>query len=394
MSLNKTIFVLFILLTLQGCTEAYPLLTNTYEEALVVEATLTNELKIQEIKLNKSSKFEDKTVHPENNAQVFITDDAGNRYDYIQDTDRYISKVEFQAVPDRKYQLHITTSDGRTFVSSPELLSAINPMGSVKASLETNVDNERGIAIRVNSFDPKNESKYYRYEYEETYKVIAPKWVPTKVVSYSGNTYVFGPNETDIRVCYGNKKNTDLIITQTNELKEDRVDNFQIRFISDQNYIITHRYSILVKQYIESFGAFTYYKTLKEMSGPESVLSPKQPGVLLGNIRAVGSNSKIIGYFDVTSVSSERIYFNYDDFFLGEAAPPYYTDCGDYCYAADPNVPIPCSHQINGFDTDFDLHNITYYINRFDIGYLFWVNAPCGDCTTFASNIKPPFWTD
>ena len=392
----KIIFILLITCFLaHSCTEAYPLLTNTYEEAIVVEATITNELKYQEIKINKTSKFEDKNTQKESNANVFITDDSGNQYDFQEDSEKYVSKVEFQAVSGRKYQLHITTADGRSFASSPEILTAINPIESVKAAVEKDANDQRGVSIRVNSFDSKNESKYYRYEYEETYKIVAPKWVPTKVVSYQGNTFVYGPNSRDTRICYGDKKSTDIILTQTNKLSEDRVDNFLLRFISDKDYIITTRYSILVTQYIESFGAYTYYKTLKEMSGSESILSPKQPGILLGNLRSVdNSNNKILGYFDVASVSRERIYFNYDDFFLGEAAPPYYTNCDDFCYSISPFVPIPCTHEAAGFDEDFDTHQITYYIDRFDIGYLFWVNAPCGDCTTFASNIKPAFWTD
>lgn len=52
-----------------GCTETYPLLTNTYEEALVVEATITNELKNQEIKITKTSRLED-----ENSKPAFWTD--------------------------------------------------------------------------------------------------------------------------------------------------------------------------------------------------------------------------------------------------------------------------------------------------------------------------------
>lgn len=392
---KNIVFFMLLAFIFNGCTETYPLLTNTYQEALVVEATITNELKTQEIKLNKTARFEDKQYLPESGAEVVITDDAGNQYEFKDDGEKYISKIEFQAIPERKYQLHIVTIDGRSFESSPEILTTINPLQSVSTTVETNDNNSRGVAIRVNSFDPNNESKYYRYEYEETYKIIAPKWMPTKVVSYSNNNYVFGENSIDTRICYGNKKSTELILTQTNKLNEDRIDNFLIHFISDQDYIITTRYSILVRQYIESLNAYTYYKTLKEMSGSESVLNPKQPGILLGNLKSANnSNNKIIGYFDVASVSTERVYFNYNDLFPGEPPPPYYTDCDDYCYAAFPNVPRPCTHEINGFDDDFESNKITYYTNRFDVGYLFWVNAPCGDCTSFSSNIKPAFWTD
>lgn len=387
--LNSIIAFILLGILFNSCTEAYPLMTNNYEEALVVEATITNELKTQEIKITKTAKFEDENYLPESGAEVFITDDSGNQYNFKEDTEKYISTVEFQAVPERKYQLHINTKDGRSFESSPETLSSVNPMQNIKAEVET-IHNQRGVGIRVNSFDANNKSKYYRYEYEETYKIVTPKWVSTKAILDVDGRLSFIPNSPDTKVCYGNKKSNSLLLVNTNNLSEDRVD-YLIRFISDQDYIITTRYSILVKQYVESLAAFNYYSTLKKLSGSGSILYPTQPGLLLGNLRSTkNTNNKIVGYFDVASVSVERIYFNYPDFFLGEAPPPYYVDCTEFCYADYPFNPDPCTHAIP-YTEDLSLGKITYFLNG---EFYFWVNTPCGDCTSFASNMKPVFWTD
>jgi hypothetical protein len=392
MSTIQIIFLLLICFSINSCTEPYILETNTYEEALVVEATITNELKKQEITLTKTSRFEDKETQIESGADVFITDDAGIRYDFEEESGKYISTKEFQAIPGKEYRLNINTKDGRSFMSSTETLTPLNPMQDVKAAVETK-DSLRGVAIRVTSFDPTNTAKYYRYEYEETYKVIAPKWVASKATFDSRGNLVTIPNDVDTRICYSTKKNAELLLASTNNQTEDRV-NFLVRLISDQNYIITHRYSILVKQYIENLASYTYYNTLKKLSGTGSILSPNQPGLLIGNLKSVNNpNDKIIGYFDVASVSTERIYFNYEDLFPGEFAPPYYTDCQDFCYADYPFVPIPCTH-LGDFRDDYALKKVTYFVNRFDIGFIFWVNAPCGDCTSISSNIKPPFWID
>ncbi len=385
-----SILFLFSAFLLNSCTEAYPLLTNTYEEALVVEATITNELKNQEIKLTKSAKFEDENYLTESGAEVYITDNSGNRYDFEDQSDKYVSTVAFQAVPGTQYQLHINTKDGRSFESSPETLSTVTPMQSVKAAIEKDKDNKRGVAIRVNSFDASNKSHYYRYEYEETYKVVAPKWVPTKAFINQNGTLTFGQNDPNTKTCYGNKKSTDLLLLNTTDLKEDRVD-YLARFISDQDYIITTRYSILVKQYVESLAAFNYYSTLKKISGSASLLSPTQPGIVLGNLKSTKNpNDKIVGFFDVASISIERIYFNYNDLFLGEPPPPFYTDCQEFCYANYPFSPDPCTHSGGYFD-DLEMNNISYYLNG---AFYYWVYSPCGDCTTIASNVKPTFWVD
>ncbi|MDR6844007.1 DUF4249 domain-containing protein [Flavobacterium granuli] len=389
MSLNKIIFLLLTCFIINGCTEPYILETNTYEEALVVEATITNELKKQEITLTKTSRFEDKETKVELGANVFITDNAGNQYAFEEEDGKYVSTVEFQVVPEREYRLNINTLDGRTFESSIEKLTNLNPMQSVTATVEPK-DSLRGVAIRVNSFDPNNQSKYYRYEYEETYKIVSPKWTTTKAILNNNGSLSFIPNSTDTKICYGNKRSTEILLENTNIQNEDRV-NFLVRFISDQNYIITTRYSILVRQYVESLAAYNYYKTLKKLSDSGTLLSPNQPGILLGNINAVSNpNSKVIGYFDVASVSIERIYFNYQDLFPYEPVPPFYTDCKEFCYADWPYTPDPCTHS-SSYTDDLELNKITYFNQS---GYYFWVNSPCGDCTSFSSNIKPPFWID
>ena len=239
MFLNKITFLLLTCFIINGCTEPYILETNTYEEALVVEATITNEFKKQEITLSKTSKLEDKEVKVESGAEVYIIDNTGIRYDFEEESGKYISTTEFQAIPGREYRLNITTSDGRSFESSTEILPPINPMKDVKAIVETK-DSIKGVAIHVNSEDPTNNAKYYRYEYEETYKIVAPRWNSMKAIIVPGATPSSNPtielipNPVDTRVCYTTKNSTDIILTSTAELNKNQVD-ISVRFISSQN---------------------------------------------------------------------------------------------------------------------------------------------------------------
>jgi hypothetical protein len=389
MFFNRTAFLLLIHFILNSCAEPYILETNTYEQALVAEATITNELKKQEITLTKTSRFEDAATQIEKGADIFITDNTGTRYDFEEESGKYISTTEFQAIPEKEYRLSINTSDGRSFVSSTETLTPINPIQDVKAVVETK-DNLRGVSIKVTSFDPTSTANYYRYEYEEAYKIIAPSWSlnkaivipPVSIDPRAEPTYALIPNSPDTRICYNTKKSTEVLLTSTAELNDNHV-NFNVRFISNQNYVIKERYSILVRQYIENLASYSYYSTLKKLSGSVNLLSPNQPGFLFGNLKSVNNpNDKIIGYFDVASVSTKRIYFNYIDLFPGEVPPPYYTDCKPFCYGEQ-----PCTHK-DGLIDDIALGKVTYFGNPN------WVNAPCGDCTIIGSKIKPPFWED
>ncbi|WP_281226711.1 DUF4249 domain-containing protein [Flavobacterium aquiphilum] len=399
MSLNKIFFLLLICSIINGCTEPYIIETNTYEEALVVEATITNELKKQEITLSKTSRLEANETKIETGAKVYITDNTGLKYDFEEVSGKYVSKTEFQIIPGREYKLNITVKDGRSYESTIEKMPPINPIQDVKALVETKEldtkELDKGVAIHVYSNDQTGEAKYYRYKFEESYKIIAPNWSIYKATIVPGSTPTSNPsiklisNPTNTKTCYGSKNSTDLLLTSTAELNENKVD-FPVRFISNQNYIITHRYSILVYQYVENLAAYTYYKTLKKISDSSSLLSPLQPGFLYGNIKSKNNpDDKVIGYFDVVSVSSKRIFFNYSDLFPKDPLPPYYTECEqmglNFCFFG-----IDCDgdNLVYGFTNN----TITYNSNSGNRYYVY--PAPCGDCTTFSSNIKPPFWED
>lgn len=385
-----TKFIVFLLLcsSMISCTEPYQMKTNTFEDALVVEATITNELKKQQIKVSRTYRFEENGPTFESGAIVYITDDTGNQYDFSEQNGIYESNQEFQAIPGKEYQLFIVTDDGKEYTSTVQKLTTINEIQNVTATVET-IDGKRGVNIKAHSFDPTNSSKYYRYEYEETYKVIAPKWSPVKMILDTPTSVGFVPRTTEARVCYSTKKSTDLILTNTTELSEDRID-FPVRFINNKDYIITHRYSILVRQYVQNLESYTYYKTLRELSGTGSILSPNQPGFLNGNIKSTSnSKEKVIGYFEVSSVSSKRIFFNYGDLFPGELTPPYFIDCEDrvfkYCFnSADPE----CYGDMILIWAE--VGDPLFYSS--ESAYFHLVPKQCGDCTTFSSNIIPPFW--
>lgn len=384
---NIILFILAVFL-FNGCTETYPLLTNTYEEAIVVEATLTNELKNQQIKITKTSKFEDKNTQVETGAKVIVKDDQNNEYLFEENSGIYLSQSIFQILPERKYTLEITTKDGKVYESSPEILPTVSPIQSIVPSVVTNRDNITGVQINVNSYDANRTSKYYRYEYEETYKIVAPKWSSLKVIATGAESVALIPNDINTRICYSTKNSTDIILVNTNDQAEDRV-NLPIRFIDEDNYIIGHRYSILVRQYIENVSAYTFHRTMRDIAGSASILSPKQPGVITGNIKCISDpNKKVVGYFDVSSVSEQRIFFNFSDLFPGKPSP-YFNPCFDipflFCFNGD-----DCTGESMIYNLE---QNLMTYLTNAGSKYTL-VDVQCGDCTSFSSNIIPSFWTN
>jgi hypothetical protein len=395
----RVVFV-FLLTTLlfSSCTEQYVLQSNTFEDILVVNGIITNELRFQEIKLTRTYRLEEDKPAFEKGANVYVTDSDNTVYEFDEDVDSYVSKSEFKALPGKTYQLNIITKDGKSYSSTPETLTTESEVHITPTVQTTN--GEKGVQIDVSSFDPNNKSKFYRFEYEETYKVVAPQWSPDNFILApyltNGNPdFLVVPRIGETRICYTTKKTDDIILKNNAGLSEDRI-NFPIRFISIKDPILGERYSIVVRQYVQNLASYTYYKTLKDLSISKSILSQTQTGFNYGNLTSNdNTKEKIVGYFEVSSVSSERIFFKFRDIFpLETNLPPYFTDCvfesNLYCFKAKGCGGENIVSHINSV-------NFAFYMKvgkKNQLPSYIFVTAACGDCTKISSNIKPLFWID
>ncbi len=382
-----------------SCTDPYKLQTTTFDEALVVEATITNEMKRQEIKISKTYRLEEDASPIVTGANVVVSDNVGNSYDFSEENGSYLSDIAFEAVADREYTLNITTADGKSYSSTTEKLTTASPITEVTATAET-VQGESGVQIRVSSFDPTGTAKYYRYRYDETYKIIAPKWVGVYALlsldlnpEWTSYDYIqIHPRTYEARICYSTDPSQQIVVTSTTTQSEDRVDNFPVRFISAQNSTIAHRYSINVFQYVQSLAAHTFYKTLSQMGGDSgNILSQNQPGFFSGNLQSDNDpDEKVIGFFEVSSVSQQRIFFNRADVLPDAPQPPFFENCDIISLDAtkfsreDNQGAILRSNILSG--------SLLYYNH---VGNIYdMVPKECGDCTTFSSNVVPAFWID
>ncbi len=206
----------------------------------------------------------------------------------------------------------------------------------------------------------------------------------------------------EAKTCFTTKKSDKIFLNNTNQLAEDRISNFPLRFIGYKDYTIAERYSIKVNMYTQNLESFTYHNTLKKITEAGNVLSPTQPGFVVGNITSTSDPKiKTIGFFEVSSVASKRIFFNYFDIFPEElTVPDYFDTCAFVDYRAYDYDPQPgnsgTTPQALLLRRRVRTGELIYYENFWDGDYLIFrmVKPICGDCTTFSSNIRPNFWID
>lgn len=391
----KILLQLLLILSIVSCTEPYSLQTNSFESVIVIEAILTNEVKFQEVKLSRSFRLEENESDLESGAVVKIIGTDGSVYDFTEIDGIYKSVVPFQALPDVYYKLNIVTANGNNYVSNIEKLTTNTPLQDISAAVAIK-EGVKGVEIVANSYDPSKTSGYYRFTYEETYKVIVPNWSNGQLIFNEGlqTIEIIPRDDPETRICYTTNKSKEILILSTKEDLEDRVSNFPIRFIAQSDYIITHRYSILVKQFVQSYNTYNFYKILKSFSSADNVLSQVQPGFVYGNIICTNNpNEKVIGIFDVASVSEKRIFFNYEDIFPGEIPPLYFNACDVKEFDSSCTGSLSSSCGYKGYAGLKYFYEAGTYVFYEKDGVMYKMVSPlCGDCTFFSSNVIPPFW--
>lgn len=376
-----------LLLLLFACTEPFQGEVAGLEDILVVNALITNEKKQQEVRLTRPYRFGEDAPIAEEDAIVSV-DDGMDQFIFEEvEPGKYVSNVPFAAEIDKSYSLLITTENGRSYSSATTRLPVSNTtIDKVYAERTTNDQGDEGIGVFVDTFDPSGASNYYRYEYEETFKIIAPFWSPQDVVfviqESTGPVFNVIRREREERVCYGSDSEKVINVVNTLNLGEDRLMDYSVRFIDRNNYILTHRYGILVRQYVQTPEAFSYYEALRGLSqSATTVFSEDQPGFLAGNVFSLDDeNENVAGFFEVGAVAEKRIFFNWEDFFPGEELPPYFQNC------------MPAVESGEDLKTSVQRETSVYVDGPSSSPRM--VPRACGDCTALGSNKVPDFWVE
>lgn len=395
-ALDVLLYGILALLFSLSCTTPYDFEGEENEDIVIVDGMITNQLKKHQIRLSRSYAFEE-NPRPEKGANVQVINSDGTAINFIEKEDFiYESTIAFSAKERQEYTVLIITRDGKTITSTPMVLPPTGELDEVYAKATKNEFDEAGIGIYFNA-ESRNDAQLYRIEYEETYKVVAPKWTPyDAVVTFEGFS-TFATNvilrETQEETCYAFNPSNNIILRSTTNQSIDRIDQEKVLFLPVDSAKLIHRYSVLVRLLVEDPQAYNYFETLKELSVKSAgFFNNVQPGYLAGNLfNPENENEKVGGFFRVSAATEARIFINLNDIYPEAEEPPYFYFCG---------LTAPTAQGGRG---NRDLLNAIYneslrYYGLNNTGELpgggpyLMVIAPCGDCTVLGSNQQPSFW--
>jgi hypothetical protein len=361
---------LISLLLLNGCI--IPFIPKAYDdkELLIVDALITDQAGKNTIKLSKSHPLGTKYVSiPVKGCIVNVTDDIGNSFDFKEsDAGIYASdSSEFQGSTGRTYTLHITTNSdaaNHNYESYPVEMNPVPQIDDVyyeKVTISGSDPKnwiEEGCQVYLDTHDPTNQCKYFRWEFVETWEF---------------NLYFPVQNN----ICWISANSETINIKNTTVLDKDNISRYPINFISNETDRLLVKYSILVNQYSMNEKEYVYWDQLQKLSEQVGGLYDIVPTSVTNNLYCVDDpNEKVLGYFSVSARSSKRIFIK--DNFRG-LVNKYNSD---YCIADT----IPKNGPLLGLNQNLWLVGET--LNSWIVTYM----RGCADCTARGTNIRPDYW--
>ncbi|WP_229204206.1 DUF4249 domain-containing protein [Dyadobacter alkalitolerans] len=366
---QATVF-LALTLVVYGCIEPFspPEVTNT-ESFLVVDGFLNVGSDTSKITLRLTQNTnEDMRPIVESGARISAEAESGEKYDFEEKGEGvyFLPPVNFNMTT--KYRLRIRRSNGKEYLSDYVVVTQTPPIDSLTYKLDLR---RNAMIIYVNTHDPANNTRFYRWKFEETFEY--------RSAYYSGlmrdpETGAIVNRPDDINTCWNTLESRDIKLGSTIKLNQDIIKDLPINIIDIPTNKLLIKYSILVKQYALSQQAFEYWTDLaKTTQGTGSLFDP-QPSQVTGNIKNTSDPKELVfGYFSVVNEQKQRI-------FLSPALGSYPT-----CIAPDTLTPKDAATSYGVLLNSFiDAAGRTFYLSS---------SEECADCRVQGGVTRRPyFW--
>ncbi|WP_074937278.1 DUF4249 domain-containing protein [Pontibacter akesuensis] len=386
MRIRSLTSILCLCLLLFGCVEPYaPDVLQAPNQYLVVDGFI-NGTGVTTIKLSRTQNIADtKAPLLESGATLLLEEEQGEQYVMSEvDLGTYASD-SLRLNLDKKYRIYIRTENGREYASEFVAIKRTPPIDGVG----WDVVNE-GLQIYVNTHDPQNDTRYYRWEYEATWAFTAAYEALYKYDPATGTVVLRGPEDEQTYRCWRTDYSTAIEIGTSTRLSEDVIFEEPILLLPSNSEKLRIKYSILVKQYALTREAYQYWESLKKNTESIGTLFDPLPSQLTGNVRNLSdAEEPVIGYVSASTMQDKRIFIS------REELPREWRPLQPYCQL-DSVLPAPPDETFGDlaryFESGFYVPvNEIYGSSPFPIGY-FGAALSCVDCRFRGTTRRPLFW--
>jgi hypothetical protein len=369
----------------------------------VVEGLITDESTSYTVKLSRSVQHQDTVPESISDASIYISDENSKIY-YLQNSGNGVYKTdstEFRGVIGKTYVLHIHTAEGNIYESEPYTMEAVSDIDNIYYARDQEIGNSgtvmnEGLRIFLDSRGGIN--KYFRWEYEETWKFKVP--FPKKY-DYVNETIIVPIADVN-EYCYKMRKSQGILIYSSFASKSDRVEGQKISFIdpgkSDRLLI---QYCILMKQYSVSEKEYDFWYNMKQINEQGGSIYSLQPFPLVSNIHNVNDPGEhVLGYFQVSAVKEKRKFITFSEL-AGMNFLNYRNPCKRIEMAPE-DYPRSIYSPPLTWDDLYEMYSTSgyYFVEPFYragtevLDKMIFAKPECANCEITGIETKPDYWID
>ncbi|HEY1871287.1 MAG TPA: DUF4249 domain-containing protein [Chitinophagaceae bacterium] len=302
-------FSLFILIAFAECVKPYnPPALQAKNNYLVVDGFInTGANQVTTITLSRTRSISDSTTEtdPELGASIQIVSNDGPTYPLTETEKGNYQSAVLNLNTSKAYQLKITTSNSHQYHS--DLVACTNTTQIDSLTWEQPED----LNIYLYTHDPANNTRYYKWDYTETWEYKSP----LQGVFVVKGDHIFVADETDqIDSCWQSRLSSDILIGSSIALSDDVINKAKIAIIRQNDERIFVRYSLLARQRAITADAYKYWGIVQKNSQDRGGLFDVQPGQLAGNVHSeTDPTEPVIGFINASTETEKRLFINHDE---------------------------------------------------------------------------------
>ena len=325
------------------------------------------------------------TINPEPNAVLTVESDQNGTYPLTEAKRGFYTTTGLNLDTTRKYRLRIKTANNQQYLSDFVAVKVTPAIDSIGFIVQGN-----GIQLYVNAHDTNNSTRYYRWDYNETWQFHAEY---ESLFITNGQSIVNRTPDQYTYYCFASDTSSTIVLGSSAKLKQDVIYQNPITAVASTSEKIELKYSIQLHQYALTGDAFTFWRNLKNNTEQLGCIFDAQPSQINGNIHNINNPAEpVIGYVSACTVQTKRVFISNGQ--LPQSWNPTYPyncelDTALFCRGSE------CQNDVAMFLIPLGSAEIPVYSIPigaiFPKGYL-GSDIDCTDCTIRGSKTQPGFW--
>ncbi|GAB2973164.1 hypothetical protein GCM10027049_03940 [Mucilaginibacter puniceus] len=356
-----------------SCQKPINLTTTTTNYNILVVEGLINVTDSTKINLSRTVIIGNKTTaNPEQGATVTIETaqaTVATLTEKVKGT--YVTPV-LNLDKTQQYRLRVKLANGKIYLSDLVDVKVTQPIDSVGYTVKSD-----GIQVYANTHDDTNNSRYYLYNFSETWKF--------NTMYRSLLIFDKGLRERktaeDVYTCFAASPSNNIVLYSTAALTQDVAYQAPITFIESTSERISIRYTILLTQTALTKQAYQFWDNLRRNTESLGSIFDAQPSQLAGNVHNIANPSEpVIGYISAGTTQSKRIFIDKKELPSGfKTQYPYgcsllQSPLDGGIFATNPNA-VPLYEMLTEVPP-----------------YIAYSDRQCSDCTFRGTVKQPAFW--